>query len=141
MPARNYSIRTRCEYEADLKDLAAFLESRHITDWAVVDLRDLQTYLTDLDRRGLSPASRNRKSYTIKTFFGFLTQSGYTRKDVSEQLIPPSIPHKERRFLSEEEYQRLLAGVTSVRDRAILEVFLQTGVRLSRKSRFVRWVV
>ena len=131
MAARNYSPRTRGEYESDIEDLGRFLEGRHIGAWAVVGLHDLQGYLADLDRRGLSPASRNRKSYTIKTFFGFLTQAGYTRKDVSEQLIPPSIPHKERRFLTEEEYQRLLSGVNTVRDKAILEVFLQTGLRLS----------
>lgn len=131
MAARNYSPRTREEYESDLEDLAVFFDGRHLHDWSAVGLRDLQAYLAELDRRGLSPASRNRKCYTIKTFFGFLLQSGCTRKDVSEQLIPPTIPHKERRFLSEEEYQRLLAQASLVRDKAILEVFLQTGLRLS----------
>jgi len=131
MAARNYSSRTREEYISDIEDLARFLDDKSIGTWSVVGFHDLQGYLAQLDHRGLSPASRNRKSYTIKTFFGFLAQSGYTRKDVSELLIPPSIPHKERRFLDEDEYQRLLAGASLVRDKAILEVFLQTGLRLS----------
>ena len=131
MPARNYSKRTREEYESDLSDLISFLTLRNLTAWQVVGLRDLQSYLADLDRRGLAPASRNRKTYSIKTFFGFLTQSGYLRKNVAFELIPPTIPHKDRRFLSEDEYQRVLANVHTVRDRAVLELFLQSGLRLS----------
>lgn len=131
MPARNYSKRTREEYESDLTDLISFLSTRNLTAWQVVGLRDLQSYLADLDRRGLSPASRNRKTYSIKTFFGFLTQSGYLRRNIASELIPPSIPHKDRRFLSEDEYQRVLANVRSIRDQAVLELFLQSGLRLS----------
>ena len=135
MPARNYSARTREEYQRDLQNLADYLESRKLTSWQVVGLRDLQWYLAELDRRGLEPSSRNRKVYAIKTFFGFLTQSGYLRTDPSKPLIPPTVPRKERRFLREDEYQALLAQVHLVRDRAILEVFLQTGLRLSELAR------
>jgi site-specific recombinase XerD len=131
MPARNYSNRTREEYESDIADLTRFLITHGIKSWLVVGLRDLQAYLAELDRRGLQPSSRNRKTYSIKTFFAFLHQTGFVRKDVSRELIPPAIPRKERRFLREEEYQAILAEAHSSRDRAILEVFLQTGLRLS----------
>jgi len=132
MPARNYSSRTREEYERDIQDLSRFLISRGVRDWLVVGLRDLQAYLAELDRRGLQPSSRNRKTYSIKTFFAFLHQAGHLHKDVSRELIPPTIPQKERcRFLREEEYLAVLAEAHSSRDRAILEVFLQTGLRLS----------
>ena len=93
--------------------------------------KDLQPYLADLDRRGLAPAFRNRKTYAIKTCFGFLQQAGFMRTNPASGLIPPTIPQKERRFLREEEYQALLAQTHASRDRAILEVFLQTGLRLS----------
>ena len=131
MPARNFAARTREEYQADLEDLATFLKDRKILSWSVVGLRDLQHFMADLDRRHLQPSSRNRKTYTIKTFFGFLHQAGYIRANPASELIPPTIPQKERRFLREEEYQALLAQAHASRDRAILEVFLQTGLRLS----------
>ena len=67
----------------------------------------------------------------IKTFFSFLTQSGYLRRNVAAELIPPLSPHKDRYFLSEDEYQRVLANVHTGRDRAVLELFLQTSLRLS----------
>jgi site-specific recombinase XerD len=131
MPARNYAGRTREEYASDLDDLITFLDSRQLTSWLVVGLRDLQAYMAELDRRGLGPSSRNRRTYAINTFFTFLTQSGYLRENPALQLIPPTILRKERRFLREEEYQAPLAQVLSIRDRAILELFLQTGLRLS----------
>jgi site-specific recombinase XerD len=87
--------------------------------------------MADLDRRHLEPSSRNRKTYAIKTFFHFLHQAGYIRSNPASELIPPTIPQKERRFLREDEYQALLAQAHASRDRAILEVFLQTGLRLS----------
>ena len=59
------------------------------------------------------------------------SRAGYLRKNVAAELIPPTIPHKDRRFLSEDEYQRVLSDVSRVRDRAVLELFLQTGLRLS----------
>ena len=131
MPARNYSTRTREEYRRDLEDLIRFLENKGIQSWTVVGLRDLQHYLAELDRRRLKPSSRNRKTYAIKTFFKYLHQAGHLRDDPARALIPPTVPRKERRFLSEQEYQALLAQVTNIRDRAIIELFLQTGIRLS----------
>jgi len=131
MPARNYSTRTREEYRRDLEDLIRFLENRGIQSWSVVGLRDLQHYLAELDRRRLKPSSRNRKTYAIKTFFKYLHQAGHLKDDPARALIPPTVPRKERRFLNEQEYQALLAQVTNIRDRAILELFLQTGIRLS----------
>ena len=131
MPARNYSARTREGYQDDIEDLVRFLEGRKVQNWVAVGLRDLQHYLADLDRRGLAPSSRRRKTYAIKTFFKFLHQAGYLKDNPTTRLIPPTLPRKERRFLSEQEYQALLAQVRNSRDRAILEVFLQTGVRLS----------
>jgi integrase/recombinase XerD len=132
--ARNYSNRTREEYESDITDLSRFLITHGIKNWLVVGLRDLQAYMAELDRRGLEPSSRNRKTYSIKTFFAYLHQSSYVRKDVSRELIPPTVPHKERRFLREEEYQAILAAAHSSRDRVILTVFLRPGVNVRPES-------
>ena len=131
MPARDFSIRTRQEYRSDLEDLAEFLGARNITSWGVVGLRDLQHFMAELDLKKLAPSSRNRKTYAIKTFFRFLHQAGYIRSNPASELIPPTIPQIERRFLREEEYQALLDQAHASRDRAILEDFLQTGLRLS----------
>ena len=131
MPARNLSPRTRTEYANDIKDLIAFLVSKGIEAWPQVGLTDLNKYMAELDRRGLKPSSRNRKAYAIKTFFAFLQQSGRTDTNQADQLIPPKIPKREPRFLSEAEYLALLAQISNSRDKAIVMLFLQTGMRLS----------
>lgn len=131
MAARNYSTRTRQEYARDLDDLAAFLRDRNILHWTVVGTRDLQHYLAELDRRQLKPSSRNRKTYAIKTFFRFLRQIGRLKENPAGPLIPPTVPEKEPRFLREHEYQALRAQISEPRDLAIVELLLQTGMRIS----------
>ena len=131
MPARNLSPRTRTEYANDVKDLISFLTREGVESWPQVGLTDLNKYLAELDRRKLKPSSRRRKTYSIKIFFSFLEQSGRVDTNQANQLIPPKVPKREPRFLSKTEYQALLAQITNSRDSAIVELFLQTGMRLS----------
>jgi len=131
MPARDLASRTRGEYKRDILGLVEFLEARGTGYWHEVGLPDLQSYLADLDRQKAKPSTRKRKTYSIKAFFSFLAQNGYVSKPhVASELIPPKVPKEERRFLSEDEYNALLAQITSPRDRAIVTMFLQVGLRL-----------
>ena len=107
------------------------MESIGIEEWRQVGLPDLNKYLAELDRRELKPSSRRRKTYSIKTFFAFLLQSGHIETNHAGQLVPPKVPKREPRFLNKEEYQALLAQITNSRDRAVVVLFLQTGMRLS----------
>ena len=85
-----------------------------------------------MERRGYKASTRNRKTYAIKGFFGFLRDYAVTKIDIAAELIPPVVERGEPRFLSEAEYTRLLdVAQDNVRDAAIIELFLQTGLRLS----------
>lgn len=132
MPSRNLAARTRTEYGNDLRDLVRFLAGQGITKLADVALPHLEGYMAHLDRRGHKPATRNRKTHTIKTFFSFLERQGLVQNNPALRLIPPRNLKREPRFLTEEEYTRLLRACShNVRDAAIIEVYLQTGMRLS----------
>lgn len=96
-----------------------------------VSLTHLVGFMAELDRRGLKPSTRKRKSFSIKTFFTFLEEHGHIEQNPAVKLVPPELPKTEPRFLSDEEYHTLLAQVINVRDRAIVMLFLQTGMRLS----------
>ena len=101
-----------------------------------VSLNDLEAYLADLDRRGYAGTSRRQKTYAIKSFFAFLKQYGYVDHSVVQSLIPPKVEVKEPRVLSEQEYQALLRACShEVRDAAIVELLLQTGIRLSELAK------
>jgi integrase/recombinase XerD len=136
MSLKHLAQRTREEYTRDVTELATALEGRGITELAKVRLIDLQSYAADLERRGLSRSSCNRKVDAIKTFFRFLTEQEIVRYDPAEQLIPPLAIEREPRILTEDEYQRLLVScVNHPRDRAIIVLYLQTGMRLSELVR------
>jgi site-specific recombinase XerD len=132
MPARNFSARTRKEYTGDLEDLVTFLEEWGITKLSQVGLANLESYQAEMDRRGYKASTRRRKTYAIKSFFRFLHRQEVLRDNVADRLIPPRVVRQEPRFLSKDEYQRLLRACShNVRDAAVIELLLQTGMRLA----------
>jgi site-specific recombinase XerD len=137
LAARNLAFRSRREYLNDLKDLLVFLTGGQlITDPTLVTKRHLESYLAELDRRGFAGATRRRKVSSIRSFFAFLQDAGVITLSPALRLIPPETERNEPRVLSEGEYKRLLETVRGdIRDQAIIELILQTGLRLSEVAR------
>lgn len=136
MPSRNWAAKTRVNYRNDIADLITFLEKQGKTDPNRVDLQHLEAYMAELDRKDYAGTTRRRKTSSIKSFFGFLKQYGYVTNNVAERLIPPAREHKEPRVLTIREYQALLRACShDIRDAAIIELLLQTGIRLSELAR------
>jgi len=132
LPSRNFAARTRENYLNDLHDLLRFLGARGVQRLQQLSPRQLEAYLAELDRRGRAGASRKRKTYAIKSLFGFLYHAAYLSRNVAESLIPPRTEQKEPRFLSAQEYEALLRACSHhARDAALIELLLQTGLRLS----------
>lgn len=132
MGSSQMAQRTRIEYENDIADLVSALAGSGITKPTQVTLAHLRIYVADLEKRGYKTSTRNRKTYAIKGFFDFLQEFALTKDDVAKQLIPPQVERGEPRFLSTEEYTGLLQVCSfNIRDAAIIELFLQTGIRLS----------
>ena len=132
MPSRNLAERTRIEYTNDLKDLIGFLEERRIKNADGVARSHLEEYLADLDRRGYAGSTRKRKAASIRSLFQFLHRHDHLPTNPANRLIPPRADSKQPRVLTDEEYKRLLrACAHETRDAAIIELLLQTGVRLS----------
>src|SRR5216683_4284483 len=133
VPARNLAARTRSEYHADLCQAIEFLGGElGLSDVAAVERGHLEAFLAELDRRGLSGSSRRRKLASLRSFFTYLNDVELIPHNPTSKLTPPARERPERRALSEAEYQQLqLACSHDVRDSAIIELILQTGLRLS----------
>jgi len=87
MAFRNLAPRTRVEYGRDLQDLTDFLvQSLHIGDPPLIEPKHLELFLAELDRRGLSGASRRRKTTAIRSFFEFLEGHNYVTRNVAARL-------------------------------------------------------
>src|SRR5215207_9609414 len=137
LTARNLAPLTRRAYLGDVSELVTFLaEQLQLTTIDQVQRCHLERFLAELDHRGLSGVSRARKVTTIRGFFAFLVQEGALVASPAEKLIPPERERPQPRVLSEAEYKRLLAAVHGeIRDEAIIELLLQTGIRLAELAR------
>lgn len=131
MRARNLAARSRVEYSFGLRQFLHFLESIHIHHIAEVEPKHINAYLAELDRKSMSGVTRRKKLTIIRTLFSWLYANGEIKTNVGKHVIPPQKEQKEPRVLDETEYQRLLAIVQRPRDRAIIQLLLQTGIRLS----------
>lgn len=132
MPARNLAKNSRQAYQHDLAELLTFLESQGIRRPAQVSLHHLEAYQAELDRRGCKASTRKRKTAAVKVFFNWLHRQGFIAEEVASRLIPPKPQKIEPRFLSKPEYQALLRACSHrPRDAAMIELLLQTGMRLS----------
>lgn len=136
MASRNFAERTRVEYFNDLEDLIRFLEQLGLKKVGDIELPKLERYLAELDRRGLAGTTRKRKVVSIRSFLEFLYQDQYMSTNLAKRLIPPFAEVKSPRYLTKPEYERLLDAVANnTRDYALIQLLLQTGIKLSELIR------
>lgn len=134
---KRFSEHTVIAYRKDLENFIELLGITTDEDILSLNHRNLRSYLSELVESGLENSSVNRKLSSIKTFFRFLRQKGYCevnpstkvrslkQKKVLPQFVPESQLWDKSAFdEQEDDYTRAL-------DRLILEMFYQTGIRLS----------
>ncbi len=91
----------------------------------------------------LSPASRNRKSSTLKSFFGYLFQEQWIEQDLASQIHSPKVPKKIPHFLSVDEILSVLQSFENEKGSKDLEKLLflllyGTGLRISEACQ-LKW--
>jgi site-specific recombinase XerD len=92
----------------------------------------LHDHFAELDRHSQAGATRARKLAAIKSFFGYLEDSRPIGSDPARGIPRPKQDVHQPRVLTEHEYEGLRQARTGhLRDRAMVELFLQTGLRLS----------
>lgn len=138
---RNASAHTVLAYQRDLTQLIEFTAVHlgkaldRLTP-GDLDRGVVRAYMAELYRKGQSRSSVARKLSSLRTFVRFLRREGWINDD--PVVLAPS-PRRDRKVpahLSMDEMTRLLDapdGSTGLgrRDRAILELFYASGLRLS----------
>lgn len=133
---RGLSVHTLGAYEKDLLQCAAFLGSRGSPAWATVEAGEVRAWLNELSGEGLAPSSQARKLSALRTFAKFLAKERIRPSDFTELIDPPKQGRKLPGTLSLAEVDRLLAAPVGpspqrLRDRAFLELFYSSGLRVS----------
>lgn len=84
----------------------------------------------------LSPASRNRKTSTLKSFFNWMHEKGHLDKNVGHQLVAPKIPQKLPRFISVDEALSVLKTLDSEATnlKVLFHLLYGGGLRISEAT-------
>lgn len=135
---RNLSPHTRAAYLRDLQEFRSFLAQNGGADRNALTRIDsflLRRYLAELHRRN-QRTSIARKLSTLRTFFRYLVREGVLSGNPAEGLSTPKLNRYLPKTLSVDEATALMergygTGLQDLRDRAILELFYASGLRVS----------
>ena len=136
LAGRNVSGHTATAYRTDLTQFFSYLQENAIT---VVDhprkisATHISDFLSHLSGMGRSGVTRVRKLAAIREYLKYLVDvEKLLPSSPAEKIVRPRGERKQRVFLRVDEYMRLLnAAVGNSRDYAILQLFLQTGIRVA----------
>jgi integrase/recombinase XerC len=137
----NASAHTVRAYESDLSQFVTFLAQHVSRKRAELTMDDfdhlnIRAFLGDLHKRGNSRSSAARKLAAIRTFGKYLRREGVLEGDPAALVGTPKREHRLPAHLGETEMSQLLempdaSQPLGRRDRAILELFYASGLRLS----------
>ncbi len=134
LAGRNTSSLTTLAYQTDLIQFLHWIRENDAT--VVSPLQVERTHITDylshLSDLGRSGVTRARKLAVIREYFKYLVETGVLPSSPAQTIKTPKKEKKSKTYLRPDEYNKLLAATGgSPRDFAILQLFLQTGIRVS----------
>jgi integrase/recombinase XerC len=132
---RRLSPHTLKNYQRDLDHLCRFCDQQSIDDWSAIDEQHVRQYVSQRHRQGLSGKSLQRELSAFRTFFRFLITEGLIKYNPAAAVQAPRSRRKLPDTLDVDKVKRLVEikgdDPLTVRDRAILELFYSSGLRLS----------
>jgi integrase/recombinase XerC len=144
---RRLSAHTAAAYGRDLARLVQWCASQNIEDWSGLDGQHIRTFAARSHAGGLAPRSVQRRLSALRTFFGYLLQEQANERDRSASCTKPlrfnpaaeiRAPKSRRRLpgtLDVDQIAQLLEiplkTPLDVRDRALMELFYSSGLRLA----------
>ena len=131
LASRKRARATIVAYGKDIEQLVTFLTNMGKKAITEVSRDELDAFLKKLASDNYTPKSVSRKINSIKTFFRFLKASAIVTTDPAIEIEHPKYEVKPPRILLKIEYRALREACRGdVRMYAIVELFLQTGVRI-----------
>ena len=140
---KSASENTVAGYLNDLQQFSKFLKetghgcnSKGVIDITQIDRLAVRSYLVHLHDRELSGTTMSRKLSSLSSFFKFLCREGHLQNNIAKSIPAPKKENYLPSFLSVDDIFRLMElpesnTLMGSRDRAILEMFYSTGMRIS----------
>ncbi|HEY0661399.1 MAG TPA: tyrosine recombinase XerC [Lysobacter sp.] len=132
---RQMSAHTLDAYRRDLAALNDWARSNDTPGLAGLHAEHLRAFVASEHRRGLSPKSLQRRLSACRSFYAWLLKHGRVVASPAAAIRAPKAPRKLPQVLDPDEAQALVEVPTDaplgLRDRALLELFYSSGLRLS----------
>lgn len=123
-------------YERDVREFLKFLRGRGVERPEAIMRGHLLSFLSELSRRALSPASLKRKLSSLRAFSSFLLEEGIRGDDFTQEVTLTGGPRRLPKVLGLREVERLISAPDpktprGARDSAMLELLYAAGLRVS----------
>lgn len=123
-------------YKHDIEDFISYLMEKGINSFNIVKRDHISNFLLRCKEAGMKVSSVARRLVAIKVFFKFMHSEGFIADNITEVMDSPKIWKLLPGFLTLKEVESLInapSGDTPIacRDRAILEFFYSSGLRVS----------
>lgn len=132
---RRLSPHTTANYLREIDALIAWCESQGVSAWKTLDEQHLRIFAARSHAGGLSPRSVQRRLSAVRTFMRFLQRERVITKNPAADVRAPKTTRRLPETLDVDQMSRLLEirgdDPLAVRDRAIMELFYSSGLRLS----------
>ena len=134
---RNFSLHTIKAYKNDLTRFNLFLnQGKSRNKFKEINRNDIRRFLADQYENKYTSKTVARRLATVKSFFKYLVKVELIEDNVSIHIHSPKVPKKLPNFIDKNLIDVLMSSpplgtLIGVRDRAVLELFYSTGVRLS----------
>ncbi|WP_130620799.1 tyrosine recombinase XerC [Dyella amyloliquefaciens] len=140
---RKASVHTVEGYRRDLSKLLRWMETQGVTRFDDLEPNRMRGFVAGEHRGGLSPKSLQRLLSSCRSLFRHLTREGSLGHDPVAGVHGPKVHRKLPEVLDVDEAGTLVEaqgeGALNLRDRAMLELFYSSGLRLSELTG-LRWI-
>lgn len=134
---KRFSDHTVLAYVKDVHQFLNFCNLSLISELKEVEHQLIRGWIVDLIEAGVSNRSVNRKLSTLRTFFNWLQKQMYIEKSPMHKVQAPKQEKKlptfaKQREMNSPKWEHLFSNdFDGQRDRLMVELFYQTGIRLS----------
>ena len=132
---RNLSPHTLAAYQRDLQCFAGFLATQSVTELKQIDEQHIRNFLAWRHRQGIQSKSLQRQLAAVRTFLNYLVGKSQLAYNPAKGVQAPKVARKLPVTLDVDQTGQLLEikgdAPLAIRDKAILELFYSSGLRLS----------
>ncbi|MGO4261718.1 tyrosine recombinase XerC [Lysobacter sp. TAB13] len=139
---KRMSAHTLDAYQRDLGALTQWCEHYGRGDVLALQVEDVRAFIAAEHRRGLTAKSLQRRLSACRSFYAWQVKQGALPASPAAPIRAPKAPRKLPQVLDPDEAKALVEVPTDaplgLRDRALLELFYSSGIRLSELCA-LRW--